>query len=112
MAVTWWGDIELTVVPVPVVVCTCMPIMRVVRGWLHPVSVVEVSVVRVVVGEVYLWVMGAAGGPRWSAAHVEVVRFGRSRLEVSVEMVVLVSSLLCFFVIVFLRYCVSSLLCF
>jgi hypothetical protein len=96
MAVTWWGDIEPTVVPVPVVVCTCMPIMRVVRGWLHPVSVVEVSVVRIVVGEVYLWVMGAAGGPGLSAAHVGVVQFGLSRLGVTVEVVVLVSPFLCF----------------
>ena len=76
-AVTWWGDVVTTVVPVPAVVCTCMSRVRVFRGWLYPVGVVEVSVVRVVVGEVFLRVVGAASGPGLSATHIEVVGFGK-----------------------------------
>ena len=75
MAVTWWGDVETTVVPVPVIMCTCMPSVGMVSGWLHPVSVVEISVVRIVAGEVYLRVVGAASRPRLSAAHVEMMLF-------------------------------------
>jgi hypothetical protein len=69
----------------PAVVCTCMARVRVMGGWLHPVGVVEVSVVRVVIGEVFLRVVGAASGPGLSATHIEVVGFRKRRLEVFVK---------------------------
>jgi hypothetical protein len=81
-AVTWWGDVVTTVVPMPIAVCTYMSRVRIMRGWLYPVGVVEVSVVRIVVGEVYLRVVGTASGPGLSATHIEVVGFRKRRLEV------------------------------
>jgi hypothetical protein len=86
-AVTWWGDVVTTVVPMPIAVCTYMSRVRIMRGWLYPVGVVEVSVVRIIVGEVFLRMMGAASRPGLSATHIEVVCFGKIEVRGACEVV-------------------------